>query len=107
MAKRICLPAKDIPREGIQMKKDIKITATVIGFLLFILNFIRCVSDNTKSEAFFYKGRLAPAEYLTGNLWVTCLESVDSVFTTATGSVEFEAGARTNWHLHPAGQILL
>jgi quercetin dioxygenase-like cupin family protein len=31
----------------------------------------------------------------------------DSVFTTLAGNVEFEAGARSNWHSHPAGQILI
>lgn len=89
------------------MKKDIKTTATVIGFLLILLSFMGCTSDNKQSEAIFHKGRLAPAEYFTGNVWVTGLVSVDSVFTTAAGSVEFEAGARSNWHLHPAGQILI
>ena len=31
----------------------------------------------------------------------------DSLNSTQVGSVTFEPGARTNWHLHPAGQILL
>jgi quercetin dioxygenase-like cupin family protein len=55
----------------------------------------------------FPKGQLAPAEFFTGNAWVTGLVDNDSVFTTAAGSVFFEAGARSNWHLHPAGQILI
>jgi quercetin dioxygenase-like cupin family protein len=31
----------------------------------------------------------------------------DSTNFNAVGNVTFEAGARTNWHLHPAGQIIL
>jgi quercetin dioxygenase-like cupin family protein len=31
----------------------------------------------------------------------------DPVFTTVSGNVEFEAGARTNWHSHPGGQIFM
>ena len=31
----------------------------------------------------------------------------DSINQTAVGSVTFEAGARTKWHSHPAGQIIL
>jgi quercetin dioxygenase-like cupin family protein len=62
-------------------------------------------SENESS--IFPKGELAPAKYFTGNAWVTGLVDNDSVFTTAAGNVFFEAGARTNWHLHPCGQILL
>jgi quercetin dioxygenase-like cupin family protein len=58
-------------------------------------------------NSIFLKGQLAPAEFFTGNAWVTGLVDNDSVFTTAAGSVFFEAGARSNWHLHPAGQILI
>jgi quercetin dioxygenase-like cupin family protein len=35
------------------------------------------------------------------------LVDVDSVLTTAVGNVYFEPGARSNWHSHPAGQILI
>ena len=53
------------------------------------------------------QGELAPSEYFTGTAWVKSLVEDDSVFTTAAGEVVFEAGARSNWHSHPAGQILI
>ena len=31
----------------------------------------------------------------------------DTTFNTSIGNVTFEPGARTNWHYHPGGQILL
>jgi quercetin dioxygenase-like cupin family protein len=31
----------------------------------------------------------------------------DSLFNTSIGNVTFEPKARTNWHKHPGGQILL
>jgi quercetin dioxygenase-like cupin family protein len=31
----------------------------------------------------------------------------DDVFGSRIGNVTFEPGARTNWHSHPGGQILL
>jgi len=31
----------------------------------------------------------------------------DSIFNCPIGNVTFEPGARTNWHKHPGGQILL
>jgi quercetin dioxygenase-like cupin family protein len=33
--------------------------------------------------------------------------SADSLNDIKIGNVTFEAGARTNWHYHPAGQILM
>jgi quercetin dioxygenase-like cupin family protein len=31
----------------------------------------------------------------------------DSIYNASIGNVTFEPGARTNWHKHPGGQILL
>ena len=31
----------------------------------------------------------------------------DSIYNTSIGNVTFEPGARTSWHKHPGGQILL
>ncbi|AKD58476.1 cupin [Spirosoma radiotolerans] len=48
-----------------------------------------------------------PADTFTGTVWVTSLIPNDSIFTTISGSVAFEKGARSHWHSHPAGQILI
>lgn len=64
-------------------------------------------TTSEKSSEIFAKGQLAPAKFFTGDAYVTGLVDVDSVFTTASGSVMFETGARSNWHSHPAGQILM
>ncbi|WP_425291058.1 cupin domain-containing protein [Spirosoma linguale] len=48
-----------------------------------------------------------PADTFTGTVWVTSLVPNDSIFTTISGSVAFEKGARSHWHSHPAGQILI
>ncbi len=61
----------------------------------------------SSDPAIFPKGDKAPSSYFTGTAWVYGLVEPDSVFTTATGNVHFEAGARSNWHSHPAGQILV
>jgi 4-carboxymuconolactone decarboxylase len=48
-----------------------------------------------------------PAEYFTGSVRVEMLfEAVDPSHASG-GSVSFEAGARTAWHSHPRGQILI
>lgn len=89
-----------------------KISTAIIGTLFILFNFVGCGNEeqpnnSTQNEAIFTKGELGPEENFTGNAWHTPLVENDSVFTTAAGNVVFEAGARSNWHSHPAGQILL
>lgn len=43
----------------------------------------------------------------TGLVSVNVLINNDSIFNTQMATVTFEAGARTNWHYHPSGQILV
>ena len=64
-------------------------------------------TNKTELEAIFPKGELGPAENFTGNAWATALVGNDSIYNTLVGNVYFEQGARSNWHIHPAGQILI
>lgn len=89
------------------MKKRIRSSATILSALLILFGVLNCSNNTSNSEAIFPKGQLAPAKFFTGNAYVSGLVDVDSIFTTAAGNVVFEAGARSNWHLHPAGQILI
>ena len=61
----------------------------------------------TATQAIFPKGQLGPKENFTGNAWHIGLVEQDSVYNTVIGNVYFEPGARSNWHIHPAGQILM
>src|SRR5215211_4843165 len=49
----------------------------------------------------------APAENFTGAARVDMLFDTLSPLHATAGSVTFEPGARTAWHSHPAGQILI
>lgn len=66
-------------------------------------------SENSKNEVqtIFPKGEKGPAENFTGNVWNTPLVANDTTYNTVVGNVYFEPGARSNWHTHPAGQILI
>jgi quercetin dioxygenase-like cupin family protein len=61
----------------------------------------------TDVQAIFPKGELGPAENFTGKAWNIGLVASDTVYNTVVGNVYFEPGARSNWHTHPAGQILV
>jgi quercetin dioxygenase-like cupin family protein len=53
------------------------------------------------------KGNQAPKENFTGKVWVNMIAGASDNLNTVIGQVMFEAKARTNWHRHSTGQILL
>ncbi len=46
-------------------------------------------------------------KFFTGKTYLTRLNAYDDIFKTSLGNVTFEPAARTNWHKHTGGQILL
>lgn len=59
------------------------------------------------SGAIFPRGQRAPAANFTGTVWVQQLIQPDSAINIPVGYVTFEPGARSHWHSHPGGQVLL
>lgn len=55
----------------------------------------------------FLKGDRAPAANFTGVVYVATLVKNDATFNCASSNVTFTPGARSHWHTHAAGQILL
>jgi quercetin dioxygenase-like cupin family protein len=83
---------------------------TAITFLVLLTS--SCVENKSENkqtgvQAIFPKGELGAAENFTGKAWHTALVANDSIYNTLIGNVHFEPGARSNWHTHPAGQILI
>ena len=58
-------------------------------------------------QTIFPKGDLGVAENFTGKAWNYGLVANDTTYNTVIGNVYFEPGARSNWHIHAAGQILI
>ena len=67
--------------------------------------------ESGKSEVninlLFPQGEKITNNNFTGTAYLKMLIEADSINPTAVGNVTFEPGARTKWHLHPGGQILL
>lgn len=80
--------------------------------VLFITALI-LTNCNTKKEKnmnttdIFPKGQQLPNEWFVGNAFLTPLVAQDKNNEFSAGSVTFEPNARTNWHTHPKGQVLL
>jgi quercetin dioxygenase-like cupin family protein len=55
----------------------------------------------------FPKGQQLPAEWFSGSAFLHPLAAKDQNNNFSAGHVTFEPKARTNWHIHPKGQVLI
>ena len=60
-----------------------------------------------ESTEIFPKGEPLPKEWFSGNAFITPLVAKDKNNNFSAGCVTFEPKARTNWHTHPKGQVLI
>jgi len=63
--------------------------------------------EKQTENSIFPKGEKLENGYFTGDAFLTPLLAKDKNNEFALGSVTFEPGARTNWHTHPKGQVLI
>lgn len=64
-------------------------------------------TDKNELTEIFPKGEVGTKDLFTGKAYHTALVDADSIYNTLVGNLYFEPGARSNWHSHPAGQILI
>ena len=60
------------------------------------------VSENGSRD-----GMIGSSDYFTGTAYVEPLFAANEPFQSNGGAVTFLPGARSNWHTHPAGQVLI
>jgi quercetin dioxygenase-like cupin family protein len=89
--------------------KILTITAIAALSLLSISGSAQNISkaDQKVLNFIFPKGELGSAKNFTGKAWNIGLVENDTIYNTVVGNVYFEPGARSNWHRHPSGQILI
>ncbi len=89
---------------------------TILALAVFTCTMIACGNaddqnatnlNNQSDDLLYPKGEKITNNNFVGNAWLTWLVQADSINENSVGSVTFAPGARTNWHLHPAGQIIL
>jgi quercetin dioxygenase-like cupin family protein len=59
------------------------------------------------NSSIFPKGEKLTNGYFTGDAYLTPLLARDKNNDFGIGNVTFDPGARTNWHTHPKGQVLV
>jgi quercetin dioxygenase-like cupin family protein len=86
--------------------------ATLLVMTMFI-TLVACKNQNQEkmkqgnNEPLFPKGDKLPTDWFTGDAFLSPLLAKDKNNEFSVGSVTFEIGARTNWHTHPKGQVLI
>lgn len=90
-----------------------KIVSKALLSFVLVSSLTNCDSRNgadNKTQAdqtLFPKGDRGLATNFTGNAYNFGVVANDSIYNTLVGNVFFEPGARSNWHVHPSGQILI
>ncbi len=83
----------------------LRIKIGIITAMFFACIVAHCQTQ--ESLTIFPKGELVKNGNFTGSVWLHMLVATDSTFNTQIAIVAFAPGARTNWHYHPSGQILI
>jgi quercetin dioxygenase-like cupin family protein len=81
------------------MKKVLYYTILVSAFL--------CTRAVAQTIAIFPRGEISKTNNHTGDVWLTELNKADSVIDCNIATATFAPGAKLDWHIHPAGQILM
>ncbi|WP_437918702.1 cupin domain-containing protein [Sphingobacterium sp. LRF_L2] len=83
------------------------------GLLLSVMWLAACNGNKEmektqkQSNLVFPQGEKITNANFTGTAYLQSLIDADSLNSISVGNVTFEPGARSKWHTHPAGQILL
>lgn len=79
----------------------------VVLFVVLAACKAKQVAQGVPASTVFSRGEQSNSPNFTGTVWLNMLVKADTAFDINTGQVTFAAGARTNWHSHPGGQVLL
>jgi len=77
--------------------------------LLYALVFCAFITTGVKAQTdtIFAKGAVSTTNNHTGTIWLNELSAPDSTFNYSVAFATYAPGAKLDWHIHPAGQILL
>lgn len=92
------------------MKRSIRMNKIIFSLLiLMIICFTESIAQSPTEEinTIFPIGNKIEGGNFVGTAWVKRLFAADSISNSAIGNVTFKPKARSNWHKHPAGQILM
>ena len=84
-----------------------KLILKCISPLLFLAITVNGQEKKKESSPIFPIGNKVTNDNFTGTVWLQMLVNSDTTYNSNIGSVTFAPQARTKWHYHPGGQLLL
>lgn len=88
-------------------KLSLKYVLPLVSILLTACNNPKMDETKEQNSSVFEKGEQVTNDNFIGTVWLNYLVETDTTHNINIGSVTFEPGARTNWHYHKGGQVLL
>ncbi len=77
---------------------------------IFFLTLVVCtfaVRGFGQTADLFPKGEVSATDNHTGTIWLNELSKPDSVLNYSIAVATYGPGAKLDWHIHPAGQVLV
>lgn len=87
--------------------KKVIAPAVIVCAIMSCNNKNKEAMKNENPTSLFPKGNRLPKDWFTGEAFLSPLVANDKNNEFSVGAVTFEVGARTNWHTHPKGQVLI
>jgi hypothetical protein len=77
--------------------------------VLYTILLIVALSTNAVAQdaPIFSKGEISNTKNHTGTVWLSELNTPDSIFSFSLAQATFAPAAKLDWHIHPGGQYLL
>ena len=60
-----------------------------------------------QNASVFPKGEISTTDNHTGTIWLNELSKPDSILNYSIAVATYAPGAKLDWHIHPAGQVLI
>ena len=60
-----------------------------------------------QDTSIFPKGEISTTDNHTGKIWLNELSKPDSILNYSIAVATYAPGAKLDWHIHPAGQVLV
>lgn len=80
----------------------------ILGLCLMTTTAGATLMKESNIDTIFGQGKINPYnQYFTGTTYLMRLSPYDDTWHASMANVTFEPGARTHWHTHSGGQILL
>lgn len=89
------------------MKCKYILPSIIVLVFLTACNNPKTGDSKQQTRLIFPQGKKITNNNFTGTAYLQTLVAADSLNSISVGNVTFEPGARSKWHSHPAGQILL